>query len=143
MISSRPEHTQRLMPRLAYVDAPAAIAFLRDAFGFEETSRFAPRGRLVYSEMALDGETLFAVTSEAEDAANGAVSRATGIDLFCSVDDVDRHYERAKGAGARIVSEPADKFWGDRSYSARDREGYQWTFRKIVKAVALPDSKPT
>jgi PhnB protein len=58
------------------------------------------------------------------------------------VDDVDRHYVQAKAAGATILSPPEDKFWGDRSYAAIDREGYRWTFRKIVKKVRLPDSKP-
>jgi uncharacterized glyoxalase superfamily protein PhnB len=38
MIKSPPEKTQRLMARLAYDDAPAAIEFLCRAFGFEETA---------------------------------------------------------------------------------------------------------
>ncbi len=49
MVINRPENTQRLMPRLAYMDAPAAIEFLCRAFGFEETGRFAPGGKVVYS----------------------------------------------------------------------------------------------
>ena len=42
MVKSPPENTQRLMPRLAYDDAPAAIEFLCRAFGFEETVTGSP-----------------------------------------------------------------------------------------------------
>ena len=66
MVKSHPENTQRLMPRLAYDDAPAAIEFLCRAFGFEENARFAPRGKVIYSEIALQGETLFAIGSSYE-----------------------------------------------------------------------------
>jgi len=139
---SPPENRQRLMPRLAYIDAPAAIEFLCRVFGFEETGRFAPGGKVVYSEIALNGETLFAIASSHEGAKSPQELGGLSIELFCYVDDVDRHYAQARAAGATILSALEDKFWGDRSYGAIDCEGYRWTFRKIVKNVHLPDSKP-
>jgi uncharacterized glyoxalase superfamily protein PhnB len=142
MIKSPPENTQRLLPRLAYVDAPAAIEFLCRAFGFEETGRFAPDGKVVYSEMALNGETLFAIGSSHEGVRSPQELRGVPMELFCYVDDVDSHYAQARDAGATIAGPPEDKFWGDRSYAALDCEGYRWIFRKIVKEVQLPDSKP-
>lgn len=99
MVKSPPENTQRLMPRLAYVDAPAAIEFLCRAFGFEETGRFAPGGRVVYSGIALNGETLFAIGSSYEVAKSPREVGGLSIELFCYVDDVDRHYAQAKGRG--------------------------------------------
>ncbi len=44
------------------------------------------------------------------------------------VDDVDTHHARAKAAGAKVVSAPADKAYGARDYSARDPEGRLWSF---------------
>jgi PhnB protein len=130
------------MPRLAYADAPGAIAFLCRAFGFEETARFAPGGNVVYAELALNGETLFAVGSSREGTRGPREFGGLSIELFCYVDDVDRHYEQARAAGAAIADPPEDKFWGDRSYAALDCEGYRWIFRRAVKDVRLPDSKP-
>ncbi len=135
-------NAQRLMPRLSYADAPAAIEFLCRAFGFEENARFAPAGTVVYSEIALNGEVLFAIGSPHENVKSPRDLGGLSIELFCYVDDVDRHYEQAKAAGATILSVPEDKFWGDRSYGAMDCEGYRWTFRKNVTQVVLPDSKP-
>ncbi|MFI5175799.1 MAG: VOC family protein [Terriglobia bacterium] len=142
MVMSPPENTQRLMPRLAYLDAPAAIEFLCRAFGFEEIGRFAPGGKVVYSEIALNGETLFAIGSSHEGVQSPRELSGLSIELFCYVDDVDRHYAQAKAAGATILNPPEDKFWGDRSYAVMDCEGYRWIFRKIVKNVRLTDSKP-
>jgi len=142
MVKSPPDNTQRLMPRLKYDDAPAAIEFLCRAFGFEETARFSQGGKVIIAELALRGETLFAVGSTPDGASTARGLEGAIIELFCYVDDVDEHYSRAQTAGAKIQSAPEDKFWGVRSYDALDTEGYRWTFRKLIKYVALPDSKP-
>jgi uncharacterized glyoxalase superfamily protein PhnB len=43
------------------------------------------------------------------------------------VDDVDAHFNRAKAAGATILSEPEDDPPGKR-YRAEDLEGHRWMF---------------
>ena len=53
--------------------------------------------------------------------------------VYVYVDDVDKHYEQAKGAGAKIISEPQDQFYGDRSYMAEDPQGQQWGFATHIK----------
>jgi hypothetical protein len=40
--------------------------------------------------------------------------------LYIYVDDVDAHCEHARAAGATIVKEPEDQFYGDRNYTAQD-----------------------
>jgi uncharacterized glyoxalase superfamily protein PhnB len=142
MVTSPPQNSARLVPRLVYLDAPAAIEFLCRAFGFEESGRFAPGGNVIYSEMTLNGQVLFAIGSLHESVRSPKELGGVSMDLFCYVDDVDAHHARAAAAGATILSPPEDKFWGDRSYAATDPEGYRWTFRKIVREVQLPDSKP-
>ena len=62
--------------------------------------------------------------------------------LYIYVDDVDAHYGRARAAGAKILSDPEDMFWGDRTYMAQDPEGHRWTFAKQVREVAPEDMKP-
>jgi uncharacterized glyoxalase superfamily protein PhnB len=57
--------------------------------------------------------------------------------VYVYVDDVDARCRRARAAGARIESEPEDKPWGDRMYTARDREGNQWYFA-TRRGVATP-----
>ena len=51
--------TQRLIPYLAYRDAPGAIEFLTRAFGFTERFRYPmPDGRLGHAEMSYEDNVL-------------------------------------------------------------------------------------
>ena len=47
---------------------------------------------------------------------------------YVLVDDADTHCQRARAAGATIETEPEDREWGHRMYTARDPEGCQWYF---------------
>jgi uncharacterized glyoxalase superfamily protein PhnB len=54
------------------------------------------------------------------------------------VDDVDAHCERARAAGATILSEPTvsdygEEHWADRGYEAEDPEGHRWWFAQRVR----------
>jgi uncharacterized glyoxalase superfamily protein PhnB len=49
---------------------------------------------------------------------------------------IDAHCERARAAGALIVQEPEDQFYGSRTYRAVDLEGHEWTFAQPIRAVS-------
>ncbi len=61
---------------------------------------------------------------------------------YIYVDDVDKHFRRAKEAGAKILEEPADQFYGDRRYGAEDPSGHHWHFATHVREVAPEDMNP-
>jgi PhnB protein len=46
--------------------------------------------------------------------------------VYC--DDVDALCKRAEAAGATVESPPADMFWGDRTCTLVDPDGYKWCF---------------
>ena len=49
--------------------------------------------------------------------------------VYVVVDDLDAHFERAKVAGAKILSELEDNpAVGQRQYRAEDPEGHRWMF---------------
>jgi uncharacterized glyoxalase superfamily protein PhnB len=54
--------------------------------------------------------------------------------LYVNVDDVDKHFAKARKAGAKIVEEPADTAYGHRRYGAEDPEGHQWYFAHEIRA---------
>jgi uncharacterized glyoxalase superfamily protein PhnB len=121
---------QRFTPMLVYADAPAALEFLRKAFGFEERFRMdMPDGSVGHAELGLAGEV---VMVSSEWAVGGVVSPlrlpAVHAQIHVRVDDVDAHCARARAAGATIVGEPEDQPYGERSYRALDPEGQRWIF---------------
>jgi PhnB protein len=61
--------------------------------------------------------------------------------LYVDVEDVDRHYERAREAGATIIEEPTDTFYGARRCGAEDPEGHQWYFAEELTDEPRPGSE--
>jgi uncharacterized glyoxalase superfamily protein PhnB len=125
-----------LYPLMRYRDAPAAITFLRDAFGFQERQVIANEdGTIAHAELEL-GPSILMLGSEREDPMVG--SRAGRGWIYVAVEDADAHHERARAAGAEIVSELYDTDYGSRDYAARDLEGNLWHFGTYRPAVEAP-----
>ena len=59
--------------------------------------------------------------------------------VVVAVDDVDRHFERAKRSGAEIISDLKTQPWGDREYRAKDPEGHVWFIEQHLRAVSPED----
>ena len=130
MSSNPPEGTQRIIPMLVYEDAPAAIEFLCGAFGFEERFRFPmPDGSIGHAEIVYEGNVVM-LASAGEEMGFTSPKDLSGIhsQVYCRVNDVDAHYERARAAGAVVTAAPEDQPHGDRNYRAVDTEGTRWIF---------------
>ncbi len=114
---------------LVYDDAPKALEFLCDAFGFEEKMRMPMAdGRIGHAEIAMDGAVVM-LASCWTPAGMKSPQELAGVhgQICCVVDDVDAHYRRALDRGATIIGEPADQPYG-RTYRALDPEGHRWIF---------------
>jgi uncharacterized glyoxalase superfamily protein PhnB len=129
-----PTEAPTLYPCLRYRDAPAAVAFLKEAFGFLEVERIDnPDGTIAHAEMAF-GPSIVMLGS---DRADGLAGRRAGSGwLYVAVDDADAACARARAAGAEIVTEPFDQDYGSRDFVARDPEGNLWNFGTYRPALA-------
>ena len=121
-----------------------ALEWLGKAFGLEKRLAMpGPDGELVHAEMQLaDAVVMMGPASDENQTGSPRDLPAVNQSLYLYVDDVDAHCQRARAAGARILSEPTDMFWGDRMYYAQDCEGHHWNFATHVKDVAPEDIKP-
>jgi uncharacterized glyoxalase superfamily protein PhnB len=129
---------------LFYKDPFAALDWLERAFGFERSMVITDaEGRLAHSEMRL-GDGYVMVGSEWTDyvaspaSVGGKNTQMVHIQLK---EGIDAHCARARAAGAVIVREPADQFYGDRVYSARDPEGHVWSFGQPVRKVSREEAE--
>jgi PhnB protein len=60
---------------------------------------------------------------------------SVGIQInLSSPAEVDRAVNRAREAGAVVVFEPADTFWGARYGQVRDPSGHIWAFNAALKS---------
>ncbi len=72
------------------------------------------------------GNGLFNITTPDETWRQDSSAATTGVVVMkVYVDDVDKHFTRAKAEGAKIISEPQDGFWGGRVYRVIDHEGHR------------------
>jgi uncharacterized glyoxalase superfamily protein PhnB len=112
------------IPTFRYDDARAAIAFLIDAFGFEEHAVYEGAGVVVHAELKL-GDAYIMLGAVREGNADLAGGPST---TYVVVDDPDAHHARAVAAGAEIVRELTDQDYGSREYAAKDPGGNVWSF---------------
>ena len=127
-----------LTPYLAAKDASAALAFYKEAFGAEEKYRLnGPDGRIGHAEFSINGATVM-ISDEYPDF--GALSPQTiggsPIKLHIYVDNADATIAQAVKAGATLVREPKDEFFGDRSGMVTDPFGFTWFIAHKVEDVS-------
>ncbi|MDQ2983940.1 MAG: VOC family protein [Actinomycetota bacterium] len=133
MPQNPPEGYPRICPYLYYEDAAAAIDWLTNAFGFTERMRMpGPDRGIAHAEIALD-DGIVMLASPPDFKQPGELNTHS---VHVYVDNVDKHFEQATTAGAKVVREPEDQFYGDRIYGVEDLEGHHWYFSQHVKDVS-------
>ena len=90
-----------------------------------------PDGRVAHAEMKIGNSIV--MMSDATTEFKPAESQ-----LYVYVDNVDDTYKRALQAGATVVREPKDQFYGDRNASVKDPVGNIWGIATHVEEVS-PD----
>jgi uncharacterized glyoxalase superfamily protein PhnB len=135
------------VPSLTYRDPKAATDWLAGAFGFELTMAIeSPDGDATqcHYEMAFEGRGRIMVGGEWNESTRSPASLDGHSTASVHVElarDVDGHCERARAAGATIVIEPSDQFYGDRVYRCTDLEGHPWVFAMHVRDVSREEAE--
>lgn len=123
-----------IVPSLTFSDLPGAVVWFERVFGFRERKEARlswPGGGMTWMEA---GSGLLSITMPDEQFE--LRPSAAGLMIKVYVDDVDRHFARAKTEGAEIVMEPKDGFWGGRIYRVRDCEGHLWEISQRGRDLA-------
>ena len=113
---------------LTVSDIPAAVSFYQKAFGFTKRGIMnGPDGKPIHAELTLRGATLMLGPE------NPAMGRRTAksvgaspASLYIYVENVDKIVEKATKLGATSQGAVMDMFWGDRSGTIVDPDGYSW-----------------
>ncbi|HEX5420752.1 MAG TPA: VOC family protein [Gammaproteobacteria bacterium] len=133
-------------PAVFYKNPKAALDWLAKAFGFELSMLIESPDdpRMMHSEMTLGGHGRIMVGAEWDErlrspqSIGGSNTQSLHVDLE---KDVDGHCKRARSAGALILQEPSDQFYGARTYRALDLEGHMWTFSQSVREVSREEAE--
>ena len=128
---------QTIFPILRYTDARRAIQWLCEAFGFVELFSVPESGPIVrHAQLKLGTNIIMLGSIRQDDGMTSPAVLGSSTQALCVyVDDVDAHFERARAAGAEIVSAIEDTDFGTRGYHARDLEGHLWAFGTYLPNV--------
>lgn len=137
----------QVYPHLGYQDPVAAIAWLTEAFGFQERVHLdGDDGGFITARLETPGGGVVMITDDSDDWLRQVLPGLPHQDKrayphLCHttsviVPDVDAHFQKARDSGATVLLEPKDQPWGLRVYSVLDPEGHQWEF---VKQIASPE----
>jgi PhnB protein len=133
-----------VVPHLVVGDAPAAIDFYVKAFGAEEIGRVPrPDGKLIHAALRINGSTVMLNDDFPEVCGGKSLTPTslggTPVTIHLTVDDVDAKFKRAVDAGATVVAELTDQFWGDRYGVVADPFGHQWSMGQPVREVSMEE----
>jgi uncharacterized glyoxalase superfamily protein PhnB len=121
MITNRSMPPGVIIPELPYDDVNTAADWLCQTFGFRKRLRIGNhRFQLSF------GQGSVVVIERTEPSLSS---------VLVHVDNVDRHYERAKQFGAQIINPPTDYPFGERQYSVEDIGGHRWTFSQTIADI--------
>jgi uncharacterized glyoxalase superfamily protein PhnB len=118
----------QVWPTLRAHDARALIAFLVDAFGFEETVVYGDGARVDHAQLSWPLGGGIMLGSHRDDPDDPWALRPGTSGAYVVTDNPDALHERAAAAGAEITRKPFDTDYGSRDFAARDPEGNLWSF---------------
>lgn len=111
-------------------DPDVALGFYRDSLGLEvrndvarEQFRWITVGAGSQPDVAIVLTNYLNGSHADTDALAGLLAKGALNGVHFHADDLDRAYQRLVEAGAEIVQEPTDQFWGVRDLAVRDPSG--------------------
>jgi PhnB protein len=141
-----PAGLHSVTPQLTMDNAAAAIDWYKEAFGANEVARaVSPDGKIMHAEVRV-GDCIIMLN---DDMMGGNTVKALGgspVSMWVYVEDCDALFNRALQAGGRVADGPMgqmqDQFWGDRSGTVIDPEGYRWNIATHKEDLS-PDEMKT
>lgn len=128
-----------VVPYLSVKDVNASLAFYRQVFGAVDGPNriLMPDGTTAHGEMLI-GNSMVMIADESPDWGNLGPTTLGGspVRLHVAVNDVDAVVERARAAGARILIEPSDQFYGHRAARFEAPDGHVWVLGQVIEEVS-------
>lgn len=113
----------QVIPVLRYPDPGVAAEWLGKAFGFTVRLRIANHRLQMRA-----GEGCFTIGE-----GNIVPNHSSAVQV--RIENALSHCERARIAGAKILTEPKDQMYGERQYEAEDFYGHRWNFTETIADV--------
>ena len=131
-----PEGFHTLTPHLVVKGAEQAIEFYQKALGAQLLGKHAgPGGKIMHALLQIGDSKLMLADEFPEFGSLGPQSGGTSVSLHVYVENVDKAWEKAVGAGGKVKMPLMDQFWGDRYGQFTDPFGHLWSLGSRIKIM--------
>ena len=127
-----------LAPMLGVPNAEQAARFYEDVFGARKAGPWLsmPDGAVAHAEVVIGNCLLMLADHAAGAAPSPENAEAATVRISIQVDDIDAVFEKARAAGATVLIEPSDQFYGQRAGRLQDPFGHVWVVGQPIEDVA-------
>jgi uncharacterized glyoxalase superfamily protein PhnB len=121
-----------VIPGFRFRNAPAAIDWLSNVFGFERHAVYEGEpGTIAHAELTLGNSVIMLGSAKDDEFGRNFKSpdELGGVEtciLYIVVPDADAAYARAVAAGANVIRPLQDTPHGGREFGVKDPEGHSW-----------------
>lgn len=141
MPDKKPNDSPSVTPYLTLKGAEQAYEFYKYVLGAAEDFRMdMPDGTIMHASLKI-GDAKIMLTEYRPEWAREEGMGVTKSSTYVYVDSPDAVIERAREKGARVVMEPADMFYGDRTACFIDPFGQTWTVAVHVEDVSVEEMR--
>lgn len=128
-VKAVPEGFHTITPHLHLRDAARAIEFYKQAFGAQVLGvHNTPDGKIMHAALRI-GDSILMMADEFPEfrSLSPQSLKGTPVILHIYTEDVDKLFNRAVSAGAKVTMPVGDQFWGDRYGQLEDPFGHKWS----------------
>lgn len=136
------EGLSAITPYLTVKGAEAAMDFYKNIFGAKEVGRLTmqPGNKIGHAKLAFGNAVLYLAE---ENPAWGNKSPTTvggsPVTIALRVSDVDAIFQRAVAAGATVLEDVKDQFYGERAAALVDPFGHRWHVSTHIEDVSFAE----
>lgn len=129
-----------IVPNLRVADVAASVRFYEAVLGFSTVLALPGEGGgLVHASVQRGDACIMFGPLDSPWGTMSADGLGKGVVLYATLgddEDVDALFAHARDAGATVVQEPTDQFWGNRDWGIADPDGYEIFVSKEVRQVS-------
>lgn len=137
-VEAVPSGYHTITPYMTIKNCAQAMEFYKKAFGAVETARIlGADNKIMHAEMKI-GDSILMMTDENIQWDHKGPEQLGGspISVLLYVNNVDDIFDRAIKAGATVIREVRNEFYGDRMGTLKDPFGHTWSVGTHVEDVS-------
>lgn len=134
-VSPIPPGVRTITPHLVIKGAAEALEFYKKAFRAKELDKSPlPDGKLMHATIRIgDSMVMMADEFPGSDMKSPSSVGNTTVTLHIYSKNVDKLWQQALGAGARVAMPLDNQFWGERYGVLADPFGHRWSLSQRIK----------